>query len=116
MSVRFNDCYRQLPCEPSAAFPGRFSVFRSVIPVTLINKNDSSKKVNYLTLIDSGADVCLFFAEIGELIGLDISAGRLLPINGIGNHPISAYFQDVKLNIGGHELSVMPDFRKNCRT
>jgi hypothetical protein len=112
MIVRFSDCYRKFPSRPSDAFPGRSSVSRPVIPVTLINKDDTNKKINYLSLIDSGSDVCLFFADIGEAIGLNVNSGKELQIRGVNNQPITAYFQDIILNIGGYEFICYAGFSR----
>ncbi|MBI5400829.1 MAG: hypothetical protein HZB12_01805 [Candidatus Yonathbacteria bacterium] len=42
---------------------------RPVIPVKLRNGDN---EIGYEVLVDSGADMCLFDAEIGEAIGIDI--------------------------------------------
>jgi len=40
------------------------SRFRPVIPITLKNKE---KTLKYEALVDSGADICFFHSEVGEL-------------------------------------------------
>ena len=61
MRLKFD--YRKFPSEPSDAFPRRRSATRPVIPITIIN---GDSKIANLALIDSGADLCLFHADIGE--------------------------------------------------
>ena len=48
-------------------------VARPIIPVTLFGPGGS---ININALIDSGADKCLFNAEIGTEIGLNVFAGE----------------------------------------
>ena len=50
------------------------NVIRPIIPVTLKYKG---KTISYEALIDSGADTCVFPAEIGELVGIDIKTGKV---------------------------------------
>jgi len=80
MSVSLKYDYIKFPAEPSAAFPRRFSASRPVIPVRLIK---GTKDVRYHAIIDSGADLCIFHAEIGELIGITVESGKLLQFSGI---------------------------------
>ena len=56
-------------------------VLRPVIPVKLRN---NGKEIEYHVLVDSGADMCLFDAEIGEAIGIDIKKGILKTVFGVG--------------------------------
>jgi hypothetical protein len=44
---------------------------RPIIPITVRNPA-TQQSVRYLALVDSGADVCIFAAEIGKLIDLAI--------------------------------------------
>lgn len=103
MSPRFSFSYCKFPVSPSDAFPRRASASRPVIPVILINKQDQQKKIGYLSIIDSGADLCVFNADIGKVIGLDIHAGKSEILNGIPPHPITAYFHDILISLGGYE-------------
>ena len=49
------------------------NTLRPVIPVKLKNSETS---IGYEVLVDSGADLCIFDAEIGEALGLDIRKVR----------------------------------------
>jgi hypothetical protein len=110
MSPRFNFSYCRFPASSSEAFPRRVSVLRPVIPIILINKQDHQKKVSYLSLIDSGADLCIFNADIGEIIGLDIHAGKREILYGIALHPITAYCHDILISLGGYEFDCYAGF------
>lgn len=48
---------------------------RPIIPIEIINEKDRSQSIKYEVLVDSGADLNIFDAEIGEAIGIDISSG-----------------------------------------
>jgi hypothetical protein len=109
VSVRLKFDYRKFPADPSKAFPLRQSAARPVIPVTLIN---ADKRVTYYAIIDSGADLCIFHAEIGEQIGLDIESGKVLVFNGITKEQLTAYFHDIKISIGGYEYDCYAGFSR----
>lgn len=47
-------------------------ILRPVIEIRIKNLDAS---VRYEVLVDSGADICLFSAQIGEAIGIDIEKG-----------------------------------------
>lgn len=49
-----------------------YGVIRPVIPIEIIYNKIS---VPHEVLIDSGADLCIFDAQIGEILGLDIASG-----------------------------------------
>ena len=110
MSANLRYDYRKFPAEPSRAFPRRFSAIRPVIPIQLIR---GEKKVRYLAIIDSGADLCIFHAEIGELLDLTVEAGKLLQFSGISNQQLTAYFHDIKIEVGGYEFDCYAGFSKD---
>ncbi len=110
MSIRLKFDYRKFPADPSDAFPSRRSATRPVIPVTLINGDE---RVTNLAIIDSGADLCIFHAEIGEQIGIDIESGKVQTFSGITREQLSAYFHDIKIGIGGYEYDCYAGFSRD---
>lgn len=54
--------YRKLPLTERSAYFG-FALLRPIIPVTV---KHGERAVDYLALIDSGADFNIFHAEIAE--------------------------------------------------
>ena len=48
-------------------------VLRPVIPIEVIYKNNP---VPYEVLIDSGADFCIFDAQIADILGIDVESGE----------------------------------------
>ena len=110
MSANLKYDYRKFPAEPSRAFPRRFSATRPVIPIQLIR---GEKRVRYLAIIDSGADLCIFHAEIGELIDITVESGKLLQFSGISNQQLTAYFHDIKIEVGGYEFDCYAGFSRD---
>jgi len=110
VSIRLKFDYRKFPADRSEAFPRRQSATRPVIPVTLIN---GDRKVTNLAIIDSGADLCIFHAEIGEQIGIDIESGKVQTFSGITREQLTAYFHNIKIGIGGHEYDCYAGFSRD---
>ena len=68
-----------------------------LIPVTL-STPDGITLPPLLALVDSGAGISLFHAEIADLLGLDLTAGDKQPLKGIGGS-IDAYVHWVQCTI-----------------
>ena len=112
MSVRFKLDYRRFPAGPTEPFPSRTSVVRPVVPIALIH---GSNRVRVFALIDSGADYCIFHAEIGEQIGLEIESGKSLSFSGISSAGQTAYFHNIELEVGGHEFDCYAGFSRDIQ-
>jgi len=68
--------------------------------------------VRYHTIIDSGADLCIFHAQIGEVIGLTIESGKLLKFTGISGQQLTAYFHDLEIEVGGYRFDCYAGFSR----
>ena len=110
MSTSLKYDYLKFSAEPSEAFPRRLSASRPVIPIQLIK---GEKRIRYFVLIDSGTDLCIFHAEIGELIGLVVESGKVLKYYGISGQQLTAYFHDVKIEVGGYEFDCWAGFSRD---
>jgi len=76
-----------------------WQLLKPIIPVKLIVDKNS---IAYEALIDSGADFCIFDAEVGEYLGLDIKSGTREEFGGIvGTEKAEVFFHKVFLNVGG---------------
>jgi hypothetical protein len=68
-----------------------------MLQVTLFN---GAKRKQVVSLVDSGADECLFHASIGRSLGIDVASGRYKVFDGIAGtieaymHPIDIQIQD----------------------
>lgn len=85
-------------------------VIRPIIPIELIYKD---KSINYEVLVDSGADSCIFDAQIGELLGIDITKGKKQQVAGITGTSEPFYIYPVKINIGGWSYNIEAGFLPN---
>ena len=54
-----------------------------VIPLTLQFRN---KKKDFFALIDSGATVSIFRAEVADALGIEIEKGKQLYLGGVGGN------------------------------
>lgn len=82
-------------------------ILRPVIPVEIIHKNCA---VPYEVLVDSGADLCIFDAQIGELCGIDIMSGERQEISGITGVGENYYVHEVVIKIGGWSYKIKAGF------
>ena len=71
---------------------------RPYLIVRLIN-GDRHKDV--ISLVDSGADVCLFHSDIGRMLGIEIEAAPTLPFQGVSGAKEVAYLHRVDLVVKG---------------
>jgi len=85
-------------------------VFRPVIPIEIIYK---SRVVNYEVLVDSGADFCIFDAQIGELLGIDIESGEKRTVAGITGKNESYYIHPTTIKVGGWPHKIEAGFLPN---
>ncbi|OHA15357.1 MAG: hypothetical protein A2825_03155 [Candidatus Taylorbacteria bacterium RIFCSPHIGHO2_01_FULL_43_120] len=81
---------------------------RPIIPVSI---SYSDKSVGYFAMVDSGADICIFPSEIGEIIGIDIQNGRKGYVGGITEGEKQPYFiHDVTIDVGGWKYDIEAAF------
>jgi len=90
-------------------YPGREGdIERPVIPITLYNpRNLLAPSVGYHGLVDSGADHCVFSAEIADMLELDITAGEEHQMGGVvAGEKRSVYFHPIEIAIGPYGSSL----------
>ncbi len=77
-----------------------------MIWVKILNPK-TGKEIQYYALIDSGSDECIFDAEVGEAIGLNIKKGTPRPLQGVIEGKKATYWiHDVELKVGGWPYKV----------
>ncbi len=82
-------------------------LIRPIIPVTLqFNK----KSITYEALIDSGADMCAFPAEIGEILGIDIKSGKSGDLTGVIGKSEKIYYHTITIEVGGNKTQIEAGF------
>ena len=82
-------------------------------PVIETKLKFGSSELKYEVLIDSGADLCIFNSEIGEVLGIDVKKGKPREVFGVGGKASIYYLHKVKIDVGGWESEIeagfMPD-------
>lgn len=85
-------------------------LLRPVIPIKVIYK---SITVPYEVLVDSGADTCIFDAQIAEILKIDLKKGREQKVSGITGIVESYYIHPVSIAIGGWKYKIEVGFLPN---
>ncbi len=85
-------------------------IVRPVIPIEVSYGNQSQ---SYEVLVDSGADMCIFSAQIGELIGIDIKRGKPFGVAGITGSVEEYYVYPVTITVGGWPYRIEVGFLPN---
>ncbi len=83
-------------------------LIRPIIPITLQYKNN--KQVYYEALVDSGADICVFPAQIGELMEIPVKTGESGPLSGITGKSETIYYHEISIGIGGNMTTTRAGF------
>ena len=83
---------------------------RPVIPIKLKNKN---QEIGYHVLVDSGADICIFDAEVGRELGINIEKGPKMEVFGIGGKASIYYIHPITVEVGGWPYNIEVGFMQN---
>ncbi len=87
--------YEKFPVDNIGSFASR-----PVLTVVIENPI-THRAIGYKALLDSGADINIFPAEIAEILGLDMQSGKLYKFGGIGSAGHSSYVHKVNFIVGG---------------
>lgn len=82
---------------------------RPVIPIEVIYKDIA---VPYEVLVDSGADFCIFDAQIADILGIDIESGERGEVAGITGINAPIYFHNIEIKVGGWAFKIRAAFLK----
>lgn len=85
-------------------------ILRPVIPIEVTYKD---RAVLYEVLVDSGADFCVFDAQIGEILGIDITSGEKQEVCGITGVRENYYIHPVAIKVGGWSYKIKAGFLPN---
>lgn len=100
----------------------RGDIQRPIIPITLRNPSERhAPAIGYLGLVDSGSDRCIFPSQIGQLLGIDITATEnVVYVGGVvagERRPIYLHVIEIEVGEFGPIYSTlvgfMPDFSQN---
>ena len=70
-------------------------------PYLIVRLTHGTKHKDVISLVDSGADLCLFHSDIGKLIGIDVETGSELAFEGVSGVRELAYLHRVNLTVRG---------------
>jgi hypothetical protein len=70
---------------------------RPVIPVRVAT---ADRWIDYEVLVDSGADLCIFDAELAERLGLDLESGEPAVVAGATGGAHDVFIHPVELTVG----------------
>ena len=89
--------------------PGGFFYTATILVNIALPAKNSPRSKRFEAIIDSGASQCIFHANIGRAIGLEIEKGQLVSTNGIAG-PTDIFLHDVSLYVPGGIVSTRVGF------
>jgi hypothetical protein len=70
---------------------GHGTYYMPLLFAEIFHPEDSTKKQKLLCLVDLGAGATLINDQYAEALGIDLKAGREVPITGIEDNPVTGY-------------------------
>lgn len=86
-----------------STFPYKTDAKGSTFPVISFTLYFNNKKKDFFALIDSGATVSIFRAEVANALGIEIEKGKQLYLGGVGGH-IKGYLHELKIEAAGKKF------------
>lgn len=83
-------------------FPYQKDAKGNYFPIVSVSLEFETKK-DLLALVDSGATVSIFKAEVAETLGIKIETGEEIYLGGVGGH-IKGYLHRIKMEVGGKKF------------
>lgn len=77
MNPTFTIPYKKIHIPSRGDFPAQIKY--SPIVATVLESKTNRLDFSFDSIIDSGADYCVFPSQLGELIGLNVELGKRLP-------------------------------------
>ncbi len=85
-------------------------ILRPVIPIEITANNVT---VPYEVLVDSGADICIFDAQIADILNIDLKKGQRKEVAGITGKIEFYYLYPVVMNLAGKKHQIEVGFLPN---
>ena len=82
-------------------------ILRPVIPIRIRFQNRS---VGYEVLVDSGADSCIFDAQIADILGIELAAGDRRMVAGITGVQRPYFTHPVTIGVGERAFEIVAGF------
>lgn len=68
-------------------------------PYVIVRLTSGERHKDVISLVDSGADLCLFHSDIGRLLGLQVETGDKLAFQGVSGANARAYLHRVEMTV-----------------
>ena len=88
------------------------SIPSSVFASKAIEIFNQDKFVIYEALVDSGADLCIFHADLAPILGIDLKSGEKIPLGGITGDGM-AYVHPVEFKVRGDRYKTLCAFSED---
>lgn len=85
-------------------FPYRKDAKGNIFPIIPLSVESAGKKREFLALIDSGATISVFQAEVANSLGIDITHGKEIYLGGVGGR-IKGYIHELIIEIANRKFS-----------
>lgn len=80
-------------------------------PIISIKIKARGNELRYAALIDSGADFCIFDAELAEYLGLNVRSGKKEEFGGVQEAGgAEAFLHEITINVGGWDYKMTAGF------
>ena len=103
--VQYRFQYTQIKAPPDPAFPGGRNVCRPILITELVAS--SGQRIICRSILDTGADNCVFPLSLAAAIGLDYHAMKSNISSGVGSTANRTYFETIVVNIHTPGLPVI---------
>lgn len=88
--------YTKLPIPAGKNSPEKI-IYCPLLETKLYNEQHETH-FTFASVVDSGADFCVFPAKYGSIIGLDIKKGQNVVTTGVGGQEV-LYFHKIKIEV-----------------
>lgn len=85
-------------------FPYQVDPQGNTFPVIPLSLTFSAKKKEFYALIDSGATISVFRAEVADSLGIEIEKGKETYLGGVGGR-IKGYIHVLKVEVAGKKFN-----------
>jgi len=102
--------YKAFPiATPNPAFPKYNVAWRPALNVSIFYKRTRTTPIQ--CILDTGSTYCLFRADVGEAVGIDVRAGKKYDLGGISQQmKVTFYFHAIKLYVAACYIEIMAGF------
>lgn len=102
--------FKAIPLQtPHPALPGQQFQWWPILNVVLFYKHKRTPAIE--AVVDSGSQTCLFHANFGRLLGIDIESGVEGPLGGvIGGAMGKVYYHKIRALIAGESYEIAAGF------